>query len=196
MLGDCHHRIVRFLHVLVSLSTQENGGPLSDQQRSLLATSLRYFREAAPKHTADEEESLFPRLRHLSVPGLDAVLARIDSLEQDHECAERSHVEVDRLGQSWLTDGRLSAEDASRLSTLLNQLADLYRHHIGAEDMEVFPFAARVLSAAQREAIGAEMAARRGLAGAGSPKIQTGAVAALKGESDVVCAGNHRSDLS
>ena len=177
MLGDCHRRIVRFLHILVSLAIEESGGPLSDQQRTLLATSLRYFREAAPKHTADEEESLFPRLRSLDLPGLETVLARIDSLEQDHECAERSHVEVDRLGQLWLSNGRLSLEDAGRLSTLLNQLAALYRHHIGTEDTEVFPFAANVLSAAHREAIGAEMAARRGLAGAKSPEIQAGTVA-------------------
>lgn len=196
MLGDCHRRIVRFLQVLVSLATQENGGALSDQQRTLLATSLRYFREAAPKHTADEEESLFPRLRRLDVPGIEAVLSRIDSLEQDHECAERSHAEVDRLGQLWLTNGRLSPEDASQLSTLLNQLAALYRHHIGTEDTEVFPFAANVLSPACRQAIGAEMAARRGFAGAASPKMQAGTVAALKDESEAVCGGNYRSDPS
>lgn len=165
MLGDCHRRIIRFLHVLLTLATQEKGGPLSDQQRNLLATSLRYFREAAPKHTADEEESLFPRLRRLDVPGLPAVLARIDSLEQDHECAERSHGEVDRLGQLWLSHGRLPPMEASRLSDLLGGLADLYRHHIGTEDTEVFPFAAAALSPADREAIGTEMAARRGVAG-------------------------------
>src|SRR5262252_1383117 len=102
MLGDCHQRIVRFLHVLVGLATQQKGGPLSDDQRTLLSTSLRYFREAAPKHTADEEESLFPRLRSLDGTDIDAVLTRVDSLEQDHECADRSHVEVDRLGQLWL----------------------------------------------------------------------------------------------
>jgi hemerythrin-like domain-containing protein len=172
MLGDCHRRIVRFLNVLVSLS-KENGGPLSDEHRNLLATSLRYFREGAPKHTADEEESLFPRLRRLDVPGLEAVLARIDSLEQDHECAERSHVEVDRLGQLWLTNGRLSPEDASRLSTLLTQLTALYLHHIGTEDTQVFPFAASTLSSADRQAIGAEMAARRGI----SPTIESGVAA-------------------
>jgi iron-sulfur cluster repair protein YtfE (RIC family) len=87
MLGDCHRRIVRFLHVLASLATGQKGRPLADDQRTLLSTSLRYFREAAPKHTADEEESLFPRLRDLNDAAIDAVLARIDSLEQDHERA-------------------------------------------------------------------------------------------------------------
>jgi hemerythrin-like domain-containing protein len=171
MLGDCHRRILRFLHVLVSLATQVRGGPLSGEQRALLETSLRYFREGAPKHTADEEESLFPRLRELDAPGVQAVIERIDSLEQDHESAGASHDEVDRLGQLWLTKGQLSPEDAGRMSTLLDQLAALYVRHIGAEDTEVFPFAANVLSAADRQAIGAEMAARRGLAG-GSPHLQ------------------------
>lgn len=166
MLGDCHRRIVRFLHVLAALATGQKGGMLSDEQRTLLATSLRYFREAAPKHTADEEESLFPRLRQLDNPEIDGLLAQIDSLEQDHECAERSHVEVDRLGERWLRDGQLSTEDASHFETLVTQLEALYRQHIGVEDTQVFPAAARVLSANDRQAIGEEMAARRGLSGA------------------------------
>jgi hemerythrin-like domain-containing protein len=168
MLGDCHRRIVRFLHVLVALATQQKGETLSDEQRTLLSTSLRYFREAAPKHTADEEESLFPRLLRIDSLDIDAVLARIDSLEQDHECADRSHEEVDRIGRLWLTVGWLSPEDASRFEKLVCQLEALYRHHIGQEDTEVFPFAARVLSPLDRQAIGKEMAARRGI---GAPMV-------------------------
>lgn len=163
VLGDCHGRIVRFLQVLVALTAREMGRAMTDEQRAALNTSLHYFRVAAPKHTADEEESLFPRLRRLDAPDAQTLLDRIDSLEQDHECAERHHVEVDRLGQLWLNKGQLSTEDATRLSTLVSQLSDLYRHHIGIEDTEVFPFASAALSATDREAIGAEMAARRGL---------------------------------
>ena len=165
MLGDCHRRIVRFLHVLAALATQYQGGPLPEDHSKLLDTSLRYFREGAPKHTADEEESLFPRLRKLDALGTDAVLARIDALEQDHERAERTHAEVDRLGRMWLSEGRLSAADAAQWEKLTGELVSLYRDHIGAEDTEVFPFAARVLPAADRQAIGAEMKARRGLGG-------------------------------
>ena len=152
LLGDCHRRIVRFLHVLVALATERKGGPLSD-----------------------EEESLFPRLRRLDSPDIDEVLARIDSLEQDHECADRSHAEVDLLGTLWLTDGRLSPEDASRLERLVGQLDTLYRHHIGQEDTEVFPFAARSLTQDDRDAIGREMATRRGLGSALVPGPVAGA---------------------
>jgi hemerythrin-like domain-containing protein len=162
MLGDCHRRIERFLNVLVVIAAQEKGGRLTEQHRTALATSLRYFREAAPKHTADEEESLFPRLRQLRHAGSHAILTRIEALEQDHECAGKVHDEVDRLGQLWLTMGHLSTKEAAQLSTLLDQLAKLYRSHIAIEDTEVFPFAASVLPPSDRESVGAEMATRRG----------------------------------
>jgi hemerythrin-like domain-containing protein len=173
MLGDCHRRIVRFLHVLVQLAAQKRGRSLSSEESTLLSTSLRYFREAAPKHTDDEEESLFPRLRGLDTADVDAVLARIDSLEQDHECADRNHAEIDRLGQLWLAQGQLSAQDAAQFQNLVDQLERLYRHHIGVEDSEVFPFAARALTAEERQSIGNEMAARRGI-GWAAPSCQQG----------------------
>lgn len=163
MLGDCHRRIERFLNVLATLALQEKGGPLIEQQRAALDASLRYFREAAPKHTADEEESLFPRLRQMDNAGLEAILAQIDALERDHESAERAHHEVDRLGRQWLANGRLPLEDAERLSVLLDQLTALYRRHIGVEDTEIFPFAANVLAPSERKSVGVEMAARRGV---------------------------------
>ena len=169
MMGDCHKRIVRFLGVLVQLAMRPAAGPLSAEERNLLATSLRYFRDAAPKHTADEEESLFPRLRCLASGEIDAVLSRLDSLEQDHECADRVHAEIDRLGHVWLAHGQLQQRDAERLRELTGELDTLYRHHIGVEDREVFPLAANVLSPADRKAVGAEMAARRGLGGAVRP---------------------------
>jgi len=169
MLGDCHRRIQRFLNVLVTLAAQRQGGPLSTEHKTALATSLRYFREAAPKHTADEEESLFPRLRQVDPSGSEAILMRIEALEQDHECAGAAHDEVDRLGQLWLANGRLSPAESSRLSAVLDQLARLYRGHIAIEDTEVFPFAAQALPPSERAALGAEMAARRGIAIASRP---------------------------
>jgi hemerythrin-like domain-containing protein len=163
LLGDCHRRIERFLSVLVQVATEAHGGSLSDDQRSAWNTALRYFREAAPKHTADEEESLFPRLRGIDRPEVQAVLARVDTLEEQHVCAGKAHDEVDRLGRLWLDDGGLSLEQTSRLSTVLAQLSELYGRHIAMEDGEVFPLAAAVLSAPERKAIGAEMASRRGI---------------------------------
>jgi hemerythrin-like domain-containing protein len=163
MLGDCHRRIEMFLNVLVRVAEQAQGGTLNEEQNGALETALRYFREAAPKHTADEEESLFPRLRQLESADVRALMMRIESLEEEHVCADRSHGEVDSLGRLWLKDGMLPADQAARLLTLLLQLRDLYRHHIATEDNEVFPAAALALSASDRQAIGSEMADRRSL---------------------------------
>ena len=167
LLSDCHRRVERFLAVLVHVATQAHGEPFSGEQRTAWDTALRYFREAAPKHTADEEESLFPRLRAMDRSEVKALLARVDGLEQDHVRAAQAHAEIDRLGLAWLANGRLSPEEASRLAALLAQLADLYRAHIAIEDTEVFPLAAEVLSVLDRQEIGGEMAVRRGL----SPRV-------------------------
>lgn len=162
MLGDCHRRIERFLSVLATLAAENRGLPLTEEHRIALDTSLRYFREAAPKHTADEEESLFPRLKQSNDPGARALLERVDALEHDHERAAKLHDAVDRFGQSWLAAGTLSALEASQMSAALDQLVLLYGDHIALEDREVFPLAAGILSALDRASIGREMAARRG----------------------------------
>lgn len=164
MLSDCHRRIERFLRTLLTLADEFQGAALDTEQRTALETSLRYFREAAPKHTADEEESLFPRLRRIGSPEARALLARIDALEHDHQQAARNHQEVERLGQLWLATGWLAPEDAARLAVLLAGLSELYGQHIAFEDREIFPAAERLISLADREAIGVEMAQRRGLA--------------------------------
>jgi hemerythrin-like domain-containing protein len=162
LLTDCHRRMARFLAALVGLSAHA-ATPLDAGRRGAIETALRYFREAAPKHTADEEESLFPRLRALRRPEDQAVLARMDALEEDHARAERSHAEIDRLGQAWLASGSLPAPGAARFSELVNELADLYRDHIAAEEREIFPAAVASLPPSDCESIGGEMAARRGL---------------------------------
>lgn len=163
MLSDCHRRIERFLRALLTVATEQQGGALSDEQKAALEASLDYFRDAAPKHTADEEESLFPRLRRIESPEMQATLERIDALEHDHERADKGHQEVERLGREWLSRGQLPAEEAKRLASLLVELSELYERHIALEDGEVFPCAKRVLSTEDRTAVGSEMAGRRGV---------------------------------
>lgn len=166
LLVDCHRRIERFLGVLSEVAAQTRGGKLSDEQRTALATALNYFRDAAPKHTEDEERTLFPRLRRLAGPQISAALARVEELERDHARADKAHAEVERLGRAWLNSGSLSGRESAALSALLADLAGLYREHIAIEEREVFPAAAAALSGAERESAGAEMAARRGLSAA------------------------------
>jgi hemerythrin-like domain-containing protein len=161
MLGDCHRRIERFSSVLLRMAAGAGGGEMSGEQRASFDNALRYFREAAPKHTADEEESLFPRLRALNDIRLLPLLATIESLEEEHVCAGRLHDEIDQLGRRWLDAGSLPPLDAERLTTALTQLDAIYRRHIRTEDSVVFPAGAAVLSAEELLLIGEEMRKRR-----------------------------------
>lgn len=163
LLSDCHRRIERFLDGLIAISEDAQGDKLSDAQRQQLEVGLRYFREAAPKHTGDEEESLFPRLRSKTEEESKAAFALIDSLHADHEEADIKHRLVDELGFAWLAEGTLAADRVLLLIKLLQDLQNTYQRHIAVEDNELFPLAARVLDRAELEAIAQEMAARRGL---------------------------------
>jgi len=168
LLSDCHRRIERFLGVLVKLSERGTGVTLEADERASLEASLNYFRNSAPRHTADEEDSLFPRLRASErASEVSAALAR---LEGDHETAERDHAAVDQLGARWLNDGHLNDEDAKLLRETVARLAQLYASHIALEDRELFPLAGRILGASELAEVGQEMADRRGVAGCASSK--------------------------
>jgi hemerythrin-like domain-containing protein len=161
LLSDCHRRIEHFLRVLLAIDQQTSGGPLTPGQRTDLEAALTYFATAAPRHTADEEESLFPRLRESSNPAAARALDIVAGLERDHDAAGRHHAAVDALARRWIARGSLDAIDARALRGHLESLHAIYERHIGVEDREVFPAAAHVLSPGQIREIGREMAARR-----------------------------------
>jgi hemerythrin-like domain-containing protein len=161
LLSDCHRRIEHFLEVLARTAHQADGGPLADRQRAELDGALTYFETAAPRHTADEEASLFPRLRASGDPAAAGALETVERLERDHGAAERHHAEVDRLVRRWMTQNALDRVDLEALQGHLAALRAIYEPHIAIEDRELFPTAARLLSPTQIEEIGREMAARR-----------------------------------
>lgn len=137
---------------------------MAPAEREALESALRYFREAAPKHTLDEEESLFPRMRRLSNRPAQAALDRLDALEEDHRRSVEGHEKVERLGRLWLKEGRLSEERVRRLAETLDRLSDIYQKHIHTEETDIFPLAGKTLGPSDLEEIGREMAARRGFA--------------------------------
>lgn len=160
LLSDCHRRIEMFLGSLERVGRVLEQ-PLAPEVRAALEAALRYFRDAAPKHTADEEESLFPRLRKIHQAEVEAVLEKLEPLEQEHRRADSLHLEVDKVGRRCLEQGQLSAPDAKRYREALAELASIYKEHIRIEDEVVFPVAGRVLSQGDRSAIAREMDARR-----------------------------------
>jgi hemerythrin-like domain-containing protein len=161
MMMDCHRRIEKFLTVLLQVIESAAGRPLDAEHREALDTVLKYFRQGAPRHTEDEEKSLFPRLRALHNAHADEVLNHIESLEADHRKAEAAHARIDTLGMQWLNGEGLAARDLTEMRSLATQLRETYLAHIQQEDAQLFPLAKQLLSDEQLQAIGKEMQQRR-----------------------------------
>jgi hemerythrin-like domain-containing protein len=159
LLVACHRRIERFLAVLVDLAMRGRGHTLNNSERDAMETALRYFRDAAPHHTADEERGLFPALGKLRTGGERI----ISELEGDHRKAEELHWTVDRVGLLWITHGTLAERGVLQLQAAVGELSALYLEHIGVEEEHIFPTARTVLSRLVLEDIGRGMAARRGI---------------------------------
>jgi hemerythrin-like domain-containing protein len=161
LMMDCHRRIEHFLTILQKLAERYATQPLNDEGREALDTALSYFRSAAPRHTADEEESLFPRMRCIHDLRVREAMAQIDRLESDHRKAEAAHARLDELGRRWLADGTLPTNAFDEFRELLGELAQAYGEHIPIEDDSVFVLAKYVLDDEQLQAIGEEMRQRR-----------------------------------
>jgi hemerythrin-like domain-containing protein len=166
LLRDCHRRIEHFLEVLIRVCQGVMGGPLQAGERVALEKALDYFRNSAPKHTADEENSLFPRLREWAREPARAqpALECLAGLEGDHEAAARDHEIVDALGRRWLEEGSIGADSLREMQQALDRLARRYERHIAIEDQELFPLSAQALLPKQLAEVGREMAERRGVA--------------------------------
>ena len=163
LLSDCHRRIEKFLDILIRVVHDCPGQRLNEEYQAALTAALKYFRNAAPWHTRDEEDSLFPRMRLLEDQRVVDAMAQINQLEDDHVHAEKLHVQVETLGQQWLSDDQLPAQDVEQLGQLLSELREKYRYHIREEDEVIFPLAGQVLNTQQLQEIGMEMAERRGI---------------------------------
>ena len=134
---------------------------------------MRYFREAAPKHTADEEESLFPRLRQMHLPDVEGAIESLELLEHDHILAGSLHAEVEELGQRYLATKSLEPTGVETFRKAIASLVSIYKQHIRIEDDLVFPLAARLLSANDKAAIADEMAGRRNVKIPAADEVKT-----------------------
>ena len=158
MLKDCHRRIEHFLHVICLVAERALGRSLTGEETSAVQSALRYFREGGIRHTADEEESLFPRLREDPDAGN---LEELGALESDHHEANELHSFVDEIYSKWITAGRMAPQDEAQLVAATRRLKSLYEAHIQVEEKFVFPRASARLSQEIIQTIGREFRRRR-----------------------------------
>ena len=165
LLTDCHRRLEYFLDQLIRITRLTSGRSLGPEEWRQLHRALHYFETSEPWHTADEEQSLFPRLRASQEPGAARAIQLLEQLEGEHAMVNAHHRMIGVFCRRWLDHGFLTEIDTRNLLDRLTDLQSIYREHIAIEDRELFPAAAWLLSPRQLEEIGREMAARRSVSG-------------------------------
>jgi hemerythrin-like domain-containing protein len=157
MLRDCHRRIESFLGILSMVAGRAQGRSLTEEERDAIQAALQYFRTGGQRHTADEEESLFPRLRACAASSF----GEIDRLEGDHREANQLHESVERIYSTWIESGGLGSDDTMKLLSETARLSLLYSDHIHVEETIVFARAVKMLDSHAIAAIGTEFRFRR-----------------------------------
>jgi hemerythrin-like domain-containing protein len=153
-LQACHRRIENRLEVL-----ERAGQHLEDRfEESLLAifNSLRFMDTSGVRHTVDEEESLFPRLRNCLS---QEQIQYLDQLESQHRAVDAVYDSLKEVVAQLQREA--NPERILAYRELVGKLTAAYRAHIASEDSTLMEMARSVLTPDDLAAIQAEMRARR-----------------------------------
>jgi hemerythrin-like domain-containing protein len=165
LLDACHERVRRSLDLAQRLAAHvaRHGADVDAAQAA--ADVLRYFDIAAPLHHEDEERHVFPLLEQSGEPRLAEACAalRAEHLQIAALWQQRLRPLLETVRQRTVADF-----DAGELARAAADFAALHAGHLQREDGLVFPAAATRLDAPAQQAMGLEMAARRGLDLSGS----------------------------
>jgi len=160
VLEACHGRMARQCDTLDRLLAYLPAHGADAQAQQAARAVLTYFDTAAVHHHDDEERTLFPLLEQAGAPGACDL---VETLTLEH----------DELALWWRRlRGPLQQIEAGSAAvldeTLTQRFVALNRGHLEFENAHVLPLARQVLDAAAIERLGRAMAARRGVAFAGS----------------------------
>lgn len=156
MLEACHQRVERMLTLMEKLAQHLDAQGNDAQAQQAAVDVMRYFDIAGPAHHEDEERHVFPALQAAG----------------QAELAQRLHGEHLSMAQQWagvradlaaVAEGRapLPTDPAARARWA--DFAALYRRHIACEETQAYPAAQTALTAGAQQAMGLEMARRRGV---------------------------------
>lgn len=162
LLAACHERVARMLGLLNRLrahlqETRQADRPAAEAARDV----MRYFDLAAPHHHEDEERHIFPVLLATGNP---AWAAMAEALQRDHQTMHRAWLAI-RPTLHAMSQGAWDPAQADTVFTQWQAFEALYEAHARLEDEQAYPATVAQLDALGLQAMGEEMAARRGLRG-------------------------------
>lgn len=161
VLGACHDRVRRSLALLQRLVEHVARHGADAQARDAARDVARYFNLAAPAHHEDEERHVLPLLRASADARLQEAAQR---MLDDHERIRATWQALEPALQALHQRGEL----APTLAEAAQAFVQAHAGHLELEDGLAFP-GARALqetapdAAAQRLAMGRDMAQRRGV---------------------------------
>jgi hemerythrin-like domain-containing protein len=158
MLAACHDRVRRSLDLLQRLVAHVREHGVDEQARNSARDVQRYFDIAAPAHHEDEERHVFPLLRESGDAALIETAAR---LHEDHAAMTSTWRLLGPRLQA-LSEGAFDG-DVEALDAAASAFSALYEGHLALEDDIVFEVAQAATPTERQQAMGQEMAARRGV---------------------------------
>lgn len=160
-LDRTHRRHDQALAALLEAAGHLAAGRAGPGDLDDIGEAIAYFERAVPRHFADEEDSLFPRLD----AALPARRGDLDRLRAEHTEHLADHARLRELFDGWGADVP-GPDDAAALLAVAQRHAATHRRHVELED-ELFAEARAALSPEALTAIADEMDARRGRGGGG-----------------------------
>ena len=155
ILHDCHEHILERLARLEGLGQElQRAAALEERHLAVIGDVLSFLHTAIPMHSADEERTLFPRLR-VAQPMLG---------HTPMDCLEREH--VDHAAQLARFERAVVQREPAAIARAALDMVASYREHIGKEEEVLFPWARELLGdPAIVQAMTREMRERRTAAG-------------------------------
>ena len=157
MLQGCHDRIRHFIQLSRTLAEAQETS--QDQIAEAAGAIFRYFSHALPLHEADENETLFPRLRDAAPLGSPLREAAWTMIEQ-HRTIDELVAELLSLCGSIRRHPEHLPGLARQLQHVAIALDEIFASHLQMEERVIFPAVAQ-LPAQELEAMSREMQERR-----------------------------------
>jgi hemerythrin-like domain-containing protein len=155
ILHDCHEHILQRLALLDATAAELPTRGLSEHTLAALGDVLAFLHTAIPIHSADEEQTLFPRLR--SAAGGPTGHTPMDCMEQEHRAHAEQIAQLERA---------IVRRDLAAVARAARAIVRDYRSHIEREEEVLYPWARELLAAPDTvTAMTAEMRRRRVQAG-------------------------------
>ncbi|MDD4911031.1 MAG: hemerythrin domain-containing protein [Sideroxydans sp.] len=155
MLRACHGRIEAQCVTLTRLGEHLSKQGCDEQAVQAARAILHYFDTAGQHHHQDEERDLFPRLIATHDQTVTALITR---LLQEHQRMEAAWNNLRPLLQAIAEDHQTALD-----KHVAQHFIDVYATHIETENGTLLPLAQTLLNAEQLQAIGRNMASRRGV---------------------------------